>query len=76
MLATLAGERTEGLLAAGEPIASAVNSGYHLAYLVGAALVVAALAVAVGALRPASPADAVEQPAQPKWSEPAYSEAA
>ena len=29
--------------------------GYHLAYLVGAALVVAALAIAVGALRPERP---------------------
>ena len=73
VLATLASERTEGLLAAGEPLAAAVNSGYHLAYLVGAALVVAALAIAVGALRPKP--ESRQQP-QEKWAEPAYPEAA
>jgi len=55
VLATLATERTEGRLAAGEATASALNAGYHLAYLVGAALVLAALAVAVAALRPRGP---------------------
>ncbi len=39
VLATLATERTDGLLAEGVAGASALNSGYHLAYLVGAALV-------------------------------------
>ena len=46
VLATLATERTEGLLADGESAAAALNSGYHLAYLVGAGLVVAALVLA------------------------------
>ena len=39
VLATLAAQRTDNLLAAGERNAVALNSGYHLAYLVGAALV-------------------------------------
>src|SRR5207248_4215931 len=47
VLATLATDRTKGLRADGESIASALNSGYHLAYLVGAALVAVALVVAV-----------------------------
>jgi EmrB/QacA subfamily drug resistance transporter len=51
VLATLATERTDGLLAHGEPAASALNSGYHLAYLIGAALVAVAIALAVTVLR-------------------------
>ena len=46
VLATLATERTDALRADGESTAAALNSGYHLAYLVGAALVVAAIVVA------------------------------
>ena len=75
VLATLATERTDGLLADGETAASALNSGYHLAFLIGAALVVAAIGVAAGVLRPA-PATAAHNDAEdePCW-EPAYSEA-
>jgi EmrB/QacA subfamily drug resistance transporter len=51
VLATLATERTHGLLADGEPSAAALNSGYHLAYLIGAALIVVAIAVAAVVLR-------------------------
>jgi EmrB/QacA subfamily drug resistance transporter len=51
VLATFATERTEGLLAEGEPAASALNSGYHLAYLIGAGLVIVAIATAVSVLR-------------------------
>ena len=43
ILATFATERTEGLLADGEPAAEALNSGYHLAYLIGAGLVLVAI---------------------------------
>ena len=39
VLATLATERTDGQLADGESVAGALNSGYHLAYLIGAVLV-------------------------------------
>jgi len=59
VLATLASSRTDGLLADGEPAASALNAGFHVAYLVGAALVTVALIVAAVVLR----ADAAEQDA-------------
>jgi hypothetical protein len=51
VLATLATERTDGLRAAGEPAASALNAGFHVAYLVGAALVAVAIVIAVAVLR-------------------------
>ena len=51
VLATLATERTEGLLADGEAPAAALNSGFHLAYLIGAGLVAVALVVALLVLR-------------------------
>ncbi len=54
VLATIATEHTNGLLADGVSSPSALNSGYHLAYLVGAALVAAALVIAVTVLRPAA----------------------
>ncbi len=47
VLATLASERSDSALAQGESAASALNSGYHLAYLVGAALIGVALVVAL-----------------------------
>ena len=52
LLATLATDRTEGLLAQGESMPSALNGGYHLAYLIGALLVVGAIVTAVWVLRP------------------------
>ncbi len=55
--ATLATWRTSLLLAEGRPAAPALTAGYHLAFGVGAALVVAALAVAVAFLRPAAPSE-------------------
>jgi EmrB/QacA subfamily drug resistance transporter len=60
VLATLASTRTQSLLAAGESGAQALNGGFHLAYLVGAGLVVAALAVALFVLRPDASAAAHE----------------
>ena len=42
VLATLATSRTENLLADGSSPAAALNSGYHLAYLIGAGLVMVA----------------------------------
>ena len=71
VLATLATQRTEAQLAVGEPAASALNSGYHLAYLIGAGLVLVAIAVAVSALRspvldsPAEPVTTLPLPAEP-----------
>src|ERR671919_327495 len=66
VLATFATERTDGLLADGESTASALNSGYHLAYLIGAGLVLVAIAIAVSVLRarlPEAPAEAVAEAA-------------
>ena len=60
VLATLATERTAGLLADGEQTASALNSGYHLAFLIGAALVGMAVVVALVVLRSETPAVAAE----------------
>jgi EmrB/QacA subfamily drug resistance transporter len=77
VLATVATERTEGLLAGGESSASALVSGYHLAYLIGAGLVAVALVVALTVLR-AGPTAAYEEGPEVEVAgpEPAYSEAA
>jgi EmrB/QacA subfamily drug resistance transporter len=76
VLATLASTRTDSLIADGESTASALIGGYHLAFLIGAGLVVAALVVALGVLRP-PPAALEEEQAEPELAtaEPAYSEA-
>jgi EmrB/QacA subfamily drug resistance transporter len=60
VLATFATERTEAQLADGESAASALNSGFHLAYLIGAGMVLVAIAVAVSVLRSRVPEAAVE----------------
>ena len=69
LLATFATERTEGLLADGESPASALNSGYHLAYVIGAVLVLAAIAIAAGVLR-ARPLVPAAEPAPELAPEP------
>jgi EmrB/QacA subfamily drug resistance transporter len=65
ILATFATERTAGQLAAGEPAAEALNSGYHLAYLIGAGLVLAAIPIAFTALRARIPELAPEPVPEP-----------
>jgi hypothetical protein len=65
VLATFATERTDGLLADGEPAASALNSGYHLAYVIGAGLVLVAIVIAVTVLRVRVPEAAAEPVAAP-----------
>jgi predicted MFS family arabinose efflux permease len=75
VLATLASERTDARLAGGEQAAAALNSGYHLAYVIGAALVAIAVVVAVFVLR-SETATAPAQEAVPDRAEPAYAEAA
>jgi EmrB/QacA subfamily drug resistance transporter len=79
VLATLATERTNTLLDAGASHAAALNSGFHLAYLVGAGLVGIALAIAVFVLRsepvPAHGEQPVADEARDGAREPAYSEA-
>jgi EmrB/QacA subfamily drug resistance transporter len=61
VLATLATERTDAQLADGQSAAAALNSGYHLAYLIGAGLVLVAIAIAVSVLR-AGVAEGAEAP--------------
>ncbi|MFF9016480.1 MFS transporter [Streptomyces sp. NPDC014870] len=51
VLSTLAAARTETLTATGRPAAEALTGGYHLAFGVGAGLLVAAFAVALTVLR-------------------------
>jgi hypothetical protein len=51
VLATLSTTRSESLLADGEATASALTGGYHLAFIVGAGLAVAAIVLAVVLLR-------------------------
>jgi EmrB/QacA subfamily drug resistance transporter len=65
ILATFATERTEGLLSDGEPAAEALNSGFHLAYLIGAGLVLVAIAVAFTTLRARIPELAPEPVPEP-----------
>jgi EmrB/QacA subfamily drug resistance transporter len=71
VLATLATERTDGLLAEGHSTAAALNSGFHLAYLVGAVLVGIAIVIAMRAFRSEAPT-----PETAHSAEPAYVEAA
>ena len=77
VLATLATTRTDNLLADGESMAAALTGGYHLAFWVGAGLVVAAIGVALSVLRP-PPTPVEQEPSEPELApaEPAYSEAA
>jgi MFS family permease len=78
LLATISTERTQSLLDEGESTAAALNSGFHIAYLIGAACAVAAIVTAVTVLRSQSPADmaAAHGGADPHGvREPAYSEA-
>jgi EmrB/QacA subfamily drug resistance transporter len=83
VLATLSATRTETLLDRGESTAEALVGGYHVGFIVGAALVGLAIVVAVTVLREARPmmhgaeepeaADASES--QRAAGEPVYSEA-
>jgi len=81
VLATVAGSRTEAVRGPGVSGDAALNSGYHLAYLIGAALVVSGIALAIGMLKdPEMPAGGHEMAADPAEAgaeagapEPAYS---
>jgi MFS family permease len=65
VLATLATERTDARLDDGASGPVALNSGYHLAYLIGAGLVLVAIAVAVSFLRERAPEAApAEEPSE------------
>ena len=58
VLATLSTTRTDNLIADGEARASALTDGYHLAFWIGAVLVVASLVVAVTVLTSEEPTQA------------------
>jgi EmrB/QacA subfamily drug resistance transporter len=75
VLATLSTTRTDHLLAEGHHAASALTDGYHLAFVVGVGLVVAAIVVALTILQPERPATQ-EAGAESPDAEAAYSEAA
>jgi MFS family permease len=51
VLASLAASRTDSLLASGEDPLAALNGGYHIAFLVGAAFAFAAVVIAAALLR-------------------------
>ena len=80
VLATLAAQRTDNKLADGAGQLAALNSGYHLAYVIGAILVGLAVVIAVTVLRevprpsPEAMAEHGQQPAGESEREPAYSE--
>jgi EmrB/QacA subfamily drug resistance transporter len=77
-IATLASSRTASLLSGGDAEAQALTGGFHLAFLVGAGLVVAAIGIALSVLEPL-PAPALEEIAEEapaEFAEVAYPEAA
>jgi EmrB/QacA subfamily drug resistance transporter len=69
VLATLSATRSGNLIENGESTAAALTDGYQLAFLIGAGLVVVAIAVALTVLQP-------ERQAEPAGAEPAECEAA
>ena len=81
VLATLSTERTQSLLDDGVSNASALTSGYHVAYLIGAGLAAIAVAIAIFVLRDVRPrharagARAGGHAGAARGPEPAYSEA-
>jgi EmrB/QacA subfamily drug resistance transporter len=75
VLATLATERTDGLRADGESVASALNSGYHLAYLIGGVLAVVAIGTAFTVVRSETAAREEGGDGEHARPEPAYGDA-
>ena len=72
MLATLSTSRTTNLVNGGDSTASALTSGYHLAFLIGAGLLLVALGIALAVLRPEPAADEAEA-VEAAEAEPAFS---
>jgi EmrB/QacA subfamily drug resistance transporter len=75
LLATISAERTKALLADGDSTASALTGGFHVAYLIGAALAVVAIVAAVTVLRSEPVPAGAHGEAVPAGAEPAYSDA-
>jgi EmrB/QacA subfamily drug resistance transporter len=76
VLATLSTDRTEALRADGESVASALTSGYNLAFAIGAVLVGVAIVVALSTLKHESTAAEEAAAVETVEPEPAYSVAA
>jgi EmrB/QacA subfamily drug resistance transporter len=76
VLATLSATRSDNLIADGERNGAALTSGYHLAFLVGAALIGAAIVVALTVVQPEKRAEAAIAEDEQAAGETAYSEAA
>ena len=77
VLATLSATRSEDLIASGHNAAASLTSGYHLAFGIGAVLIVAALAVGLTVLQGEAKATRVRRQAaegEPAEGEPVYSE--
>jgi EmrB/QacA subfamily drug resistance transporter len=72
VLATLSTSRTSNLVGDGHSAASALTSGYRLAFVVGAALVLGAVALAITVLR-TPPAATEEAAVEEATAEPAFS---
>jgi EmrB/QacA subfamily drug resistance transporter len=65
VIATLSASRTDTLRSQGDSVAHALTGGYHLAFAIGAGLVLAAIGLAIALLRPqAAPAVAEEEEAE------------
>jgi EmrB/QacA subfamily drug resistance transporter len=67
VLATVSATRTDTLLAGGDSVAAALTGGYHLAFWIGAGLVLAALLVAVTVLE--TPRRRPHEAPRPAYSE-------
>jgi EmrB/QacA subfamily drug resistance transporter len=76
VLATLSASRTSSLIDQGKSTAAALTSGYHLAFWIAAALVVAAIAVALTVLQPEAKAAAELEAEQEPGGPPSRAEAA
>jgi EmrB/QacA subfamily drug resistance transporter len=70
VLATLSSTRSDNLLADGESAASALTGGYHLAFLIGATLVLAAIVVAIVVIQSEERAEAEVAAAAEAGGEP------
>ena len=78
VLATVASERTDALVADGEAFNAATVSGYHVAYLIGTALMVVAIGIALTVIKRDELPAAEESQGEGEQvaAEPAYREAA
>jgi EmrB/QacA subfamily drug resistance transporter len=72
VLATLSTSRTGNLVNEGHSTASALTSGYRLAFVIGGALLIGAIGIALAVLRP-EPAAAQEEAIERAEAEPAFS---